>query len=172
MYYCLLNIYIGIAKLTMEILGKYKNREVIWIEYSKLLKNQMPSSNWICLLTSSINKPNIENFDKFTRASIKNGILEFKGHGRYGEILHDWFDETMLIMNIMENHPEMDIMTTWHNKESFADAFWQCFFATCLPDTADYKSLKIICSDLDGTNRINELRKYIHKFEQGWLPKD
>jgi|TARA_R110000737_G_C14589687_1_gene487274 hypothetical protein len=63
-------------------------------------------------------------------------------------------------------------MATWHNDESLTDSFWQCFFATCLPETADYEKLKIVCTDLDGVNRNDELANYLNRFEQGCLPKN
>ncbi|MCG8573666.1 MAG: hypothetical protein MI810_02185 [Flavobacteriales bacterium] len=156
----------------MDEIKTYQSRKVIWINYDEMLEGKMPESDWICLMTSSESKPNSDKFDKFTRNAIKHGILEFKGHGEFGELLHDWFDETMVIMETMENHSEIDVMTTWHNNESLADAFWQCFFATCLPETTDYDKLKIVCTDLDGKNRNVELTDYLNRFEQGWLPKD
>ena len=129
----------------------------------------MPKNDWICLAISSELKPSYDKFDRFTRDAIKNGILEFKGHGEFGELLHDWFDETMVIM---ENHSELEVMTTWHKGKSLADTFWQCFFATCLPEATDYERLKLVCTDLDGIDRKEELANYIILFEDGWLPKD
>tara|TARA_R110000796_G_scaffold71409_2_gene161965 strand:+ start:16903 stop:17178 length:276 start_codon:yes stop_codon:yes gene_type:complete len=78
-------------------------------------------------MTSSESKPELDKFNRFTRAAIKSGVLEFKGHGKFGELLHDWFDETMVIMEAIENHSEIEVMTTWHNDESLAGTFWQCF---------------------------------------------
>ena len=158
--------------LRMNEIDTYQSRKVIWINYNELLAGEMPKSNWICLMTSSKSKPNSDKFDRFTRDAIKNGILEFKGHGEFGELLHDWFDETMVIMETMENHSEVDVMTTWHNNESLADAFWQCFFANCLPEATNYEKLKVVCTDLDGIDRKEELANYLSRFEQGWLPKD
>lgn len=155
----------------MKEINIFQNRRVVWSNYNDLLEGRMPSGNWICLITSSESKPNFNKFDTFTRNAIKNRILEFKGHGTYGELLHDWFDETMLIMETMENHKEIDVMTTWHNNQSLADVFWQCFFATCLPKTTDDSKLRIICTDLDGKNRSVELANYLNRFKQGWLPK-
>ena len=156
----------------MTELGTYHNRKVIWTNYSELLNGNMPKSDWICLFTSSKSKPNYDEFDNFTRKSISNGLLEFKGHGIYGELLHDWFDETASIMVTMEKHPEIETMTTWHNDETLADVFWQCFFATCLPDETNYENLKVICIDLDGINRKQELAEYLERFKKGWLPED
>ena len=142
------------------------------MDYSELLNGKMPKGDWICLLTSSNKNPNYEDFENFRRKSISKGLLEFKGHGTYGELLHDWFDETAAIMMTMEKHPEIETMTTWHNNESLAGVFWQCFFATCLPDETNYEKLKIICSDLDGINREIEITQYLTDFERGWIPEN
>src|SRR5690606_41709256 len=42
----------------------------------------------------------------------------------------------------------------------------------CLPETADLDNIKVVCTDLDGINRIDELKKYLKEFELGWLPSD
>lgn len=156
----------------MNKLGTYQNREVYWANYPDLLNDELPSSDWICMLTSSEVKPDADKFDQFTRKTIKNGILEFKGHGKFGELLHDWFDGTMVIMETMDKHPEIETMTTWHNDETLADVFWQCFFATCLPETTNLEKVKILCSDLDGIDRTKELQDYMIQFNKGWIPKE
>lgn len=156
----------------MNEINTYQSRKVFWISYHELLEGEMPESDWVCLMTSSESQPNSDKFNRFTRDAIKNGILEFKAHGKFGELLHDWFDETMVVMETMENHSELDVMTTWHNDESLAGVFWQCFFTTCLPETTDFDKLKIVCTDLDGKNRSVELTNYLNRFEQGWLPKE
>ena len=135
-------------------------------------RSELPNSDWICLFTSSERRPDINNFDEFTRRSIANGLLEFKGHGKFGELLHDWFDETMVNMETMEEHEEIEVITTWHINESLSDVFWQCFFDTCLPETTNYNKIKIVCSDLDEVNRISELQDYIKRFKEGWLPNE
>lgn len=78
----------------------------------------------------------------------------------------------MVEMETMEDHFEIGVMTTWHNNETLADVFWQCFFATCFPEYTNYENIKIVCSDLDGINRANELEHYIKRFEEGWLPNE
>ncbi len=160
------------SALWMNEIKTYQNRKVVWVEYHELLSGKMPEGDWICLATSSESKPAADKFDKFTREAIKSGILEFKGHGRFGELLHDWFDETMVMMESMEKHSEIEVMTTWHNDESLVETFWQCFFATCLAETTNYEKLKIVCTDLDGKDRKDELANYLKRFEQGWLPKN
>jgi len=156
----------------MEKIGTYQNREVHWVNYPELLNYELPSSDWICMLTASRKEPNANQFHQFFRKTIANNLLEFKGHGKYGELLHDLFDETMVIMETIENHSEITVMTTCHNNETLADVFWQCFFATCLPESTDYENIKIVCSDLDGINRANEIMDYIKRFEEGWLPNE
>jgi len=151
-------------------IGKYFDRQVYWLDYDNFA-DQIPDKNWVCLAIAN-NQPDIDKFDKFVRTSVSRNILEFKGHGQFGEELHDHFDQNMVIMETMENHPEIDVMTTWHNDETLADTFWQCFFATCLPETADLDNIKVICTDLDGINRTDELKNYIKEFELGWLPSD
>ena len=152
----------------MQNIGKYFDRQIFWLDYYNY-HYQLPDNDWLCFAIAN-NQFDQNEFDKFVRTSISKNILEFKGHGQFGELLHDLFDRTMVIMATMENHNEIEVMTTWHNGETLADAFWQCFFATCLPDVAAYDNIKIICTDLDGINRIEELKSYIRKFELGWLP--
>jgi hypothetical protein len=154
----------------MTLIGKYYEREIYCLDYNKF-ENELPDDNWICLSISNI-EPNVEKFEKFVRKSIEKGILEFKGHGKFGEKLHDLFDETMVEMEVVEEHSEIGVMTTWHNNETLADTFWQCFFATCLPETSDLDNIKIVCIDLDGINRTEELKSYLKEFELGWLPED
>lgn len=154
----------------MNPVGKYFNRQVLWLDYDHFT-DQLPDKDWVCLAISNI-QPDIDKFDKFVRTSISRNILEFKGHGQFGEKLHDLFDETMVIMETVEGHSEIGVMTTWHNDETLAETFWQCFFATCLPESADYDNIKIVCTDLDGINRIDELKNYIKEFELGWLPSE
>lgn len=154
----------------MDRVGKYFGRQVYWLDYRDS-SDQLPDKDWICLAISN-SQPDPDTFDKFVRASIKKGVHEFKGHGKFGELLHDLFDETMVFMETDEAHPEIDVMTTWHNDESLADTFWQCFFVTCLRDNADFDKVSIVCTDLDGVNRTEELKNYIQEFEIGWLPSD
>ena len=154
----------------MQNIGKHFNRQLFWLDYDKLIQ-ELPESNWVCLAITN-KQPDIVKFEKFVRASISNNILEFKGHGYFGEMLHDIFDETMVAMETLENHAEIDVMTTFHDDVTLADTFWQSFYATCLPETADFANIKIVCTDLDGINRIEELKSYVTEFENGWLPSE
>jgi hypothetical protein len=154
----------------MQSIGKYFGRQIYWLDYDNF-SNQLPDKDWVCLAIAD-QKPDLDEFDRFVRTAIAKGILEFKGYGKFGEKLHDQFDKTMEVMETMEAHDEIGVMTTWHNDDILADTFWQCFFATCIPDTADLDNIKIVCMDLDGVNRTDELKGYIKEFELGWLPSD
>lgn len=154
----------------MQTIGKYFDRQIYWLDYDKF-SDQLPDKDWVCLAIAN-NQPDIDKFDKFVRTAIERNISEFKGHGSFGEMLHDLFDQTMVVMETMEGHNQIDVITTWHNDQTLADVFWQCFFATCLPDTTDYDDIKVVCTDLDGVNRATELKNYIKEFELGWLPDD
>lgn len=155
----------------MKLIGTYQNREVYWFDYNQFKLDQLPRKNWLCLATSDID-PIDGKYDKFVRHSIETKILEFKGHGKFGEKLHDIFDEIMVDIEISNNVDFIDIATTWHNDETLADVFWQCFFATTLPVRADLDNISIVCTDMQGTDRSEELKSIITRFEEGWIPED
>ena len=123
----------------MDYLGKYFGIEVYWLNFNDYT-NDLPEKNWVCLGISNVSL-SLTIFEAFVRKAIENNILEFKGHGKLGEKLHDWFDEIVVQMRVLKNHQESDVMTTWHNNQTLASAFWKCFFATSLPETADLKDI-------------------------------
>ncbi len=140
----------------------------MWSEFDELFTENIPNRDWLVFMLSD-SKPDFDKFDVFVRTAIDKNILEFKAGGEKGELLHDLFDETMVDKELAENKL-YSVMTTSHNDESVADIFWQCFGATCLPEIADLDNISILCTDLDGINRTEELRGYIRRFEEGWLP--
>ena len=152
----------------MQSIGKYFERQIYWVDFDNF-SNELPNKDWLCLAIAD-KQPNLDKFDKIARTAITKNILEFKVHGAYGEKLHDLFNKTRLVMETMEDHNKIEVITTWHNNETLLDTFWQCFFSTRLPETADLDNIKIICTDLDGVNRIEELKGCIREFELGWLP--
>lgn len=155
----------------MKTIGTYQNRKVFWFDYNQFQLDQLPKKDWLCLATSEI-IPNDKKFEKFVRHSINNGILEFKGHGEYGEKLHDIFDEVMVDIEISNKIDFIDIATTCHNDEPLAESFWQCFFATTLPVKADLDNISIVCMDLNRNDRTSELKKILDRFKSGWIPED
>src|SRR5580698_5858381 len=97
----------------MQFIDDYHDRKVFWIDYNNSI-SQLPDKDWICFAIAN-NEPNMDCFDQFVRTAINKNILEFKAHGRFGEKLHDLFDETVLVMEVMEGFSEIEVMTTWHN---------------------------------------------------------
>jgi hypothetical protein len=73
-------------------------------------------------------------------------------------------------MEVVEGHGAMAVMTTWHGNKSLADSFWQCFHATALSSTDGLEPISIVCTDLDGLDRSEELQAYLQEFGQGWIP--
>lgn len=78
-----------------KILGHIKAKKFIGLNIMICCK-EFPKQDWICLATSSKDKPNFIDFENFVRTSCLNGVLEFKGHGTYSELLHDLFDEMIV----------------------------------------------------------------------------
>lgn len=153
----------------MTYITTYQNRKVYWLDYANF-QDQLPDKDWVCLFTANL-KPDYEKFEKFTRIAISKNILEFKGHGLFGEKLHDYFDEIMSFMEAVENLKEINVMTTGHDDQTLADAFWQCFFITYIPNNTDLDNIAVVVADLDGVDRSAELKSYIERFEKGWLPE-
>lgn len=152
----------------MDFLGSYHERRVFWWDYTAFQLDHLPTGNWVCL-ASADRAINDEQYDAFVRYALSQGILEFKGHGAQGEFLHDVFDEIAVYQEVMYDLP-FEAMTTWHNGQSLADVFWQCFFVTCLPDTTDWEQLAIVCTHLDGRDWRPQLKMLLHRFQKGWMP--
>jgi|SRR5690554_6092366 len=153
----------------MRLIGTYQSRQVFWFDYDEFQLDQLPKKDWLCLAISDI-EPNNDKYKSFVRYSISNEILEFKGHGIFGEKLHNIFDEIMVEIEISKKIDFIDIGTTSHTNETLADAFWQCFFATTLPVRADLDNISIVCTDLKGNDRTKELKKILEQFKNGWIP--
>lgn len=154
----------------MKLLGTYQTRQVFWFDYNQFNLDQLPKRDWLCLATSDA-EPDDKKFVKFVRHAIESGILEFKGHGEFGEKLHDMFDETMVDIEISKNLTTIDIATTCHNNESLAEAFWECFFASTLPMRANLDNISIVCADLTGANKADKLKEILKQFVKGWMPE-
>lgn len=152
----------------MEYIGEHLKRKVYYVNYQKLVIDEMPYSDWICFAMSN-EKPDDTKLTEFVQNVLKKDVLEFIGYGIYGEYLHNFFDNEMVLMSINGHYPEIDIVTTW-NIDNLAEAFWECFGATCLPDRANYEDLKIICVDFDNLNYSTKLKDLINRFNENWLP--
>jgi len=155
----------------MQKIGKYHERETYYLELEEGYENHLPNGNWICFAIAN-EKPKSDELEKFIRNSIKNDLLEFKGQGKFGGYLHLSFDEEMVSMEVIENHPEIETMTTGNNEDDLANSFWECYGATCLPEKANYDKLKVICVSFDQNNYSMKLRNILKKFNRKWLPID
>lgn len=154
----------------MELIGEYYNRKVYWLNYDGF-SQQLSNMDWVCVAIAN-RQFDVNKFDDFVRISIARGIVEFKGWGELGEKLHDLFDETIVVMETMESQKEIEVITTWHDDETLADVLWQSFFIVGLSDSVDFDDIAIVCTDMDGEDRREELLKYINEFKLGWIPDE
>ena len=152
----------------MRYLGKCFNQNIYWVNDNTDLE-MIPEEYWICLCVAN-KKPDMERFRVFAKMAIEKEVLLFMGCGEYGELLHDTFDEMICILETKENHEKIDMVTTWHDKESLKDTFWQGCKSFYLPERTDYENIKIVCMDLDGVDRTEEFKGYIKDFEMGYIP--
>jgi hypothetical protein len=155
----------------MKYLGKHMNRETFYLEIADDYKDKLPVSNWVCFAIAN-EKPDDKLLSQFIKASIKNDLYEFKGFGLFGEYLHNSFDMEMVKMEVDEGHSEIEIMTTGSNDTDLANAFWENYGATCLPDRADYDNVKIICVNFDRKDYSDRLSGLLKRFNRKWLPID
>lgn len=147
------------------------NRETFYLEIADDFKDKLPISNWVCFAIAN-EKPDDKVLSEFIRTSIKNDLFEFKGFGLFGEYLHNAFDMEMAKMEVDEGHSEFEIMTTGSNDTDLANAFWENYGATCLPDRTDYDNIKIVCLSFDKKDYSNRLSELIKRFNRKWLPID
>lgn len=154
----------------MEFLGKYENRSVYWWNYSQESLDELKGSNWICFAIQD-QLIGFDAFSDFAKTSIDSGVLEFKAFGPDSSELDDWFDEVIVDTNVFDKSIDETIVTTWHDNEELADAFWQCFHATCLPSKTDYENLRLVCFHFNGKDLKKELKEFILKFKSGFVPE-
>ncbi|MFT4758568.1 MAG: hypothetical protein ACI9XO_001279 [Paraglaciecola sp.] len=119
-----------------------------------------------------LEKPNEKQLEEFIRTSIKKDLFDFKGQGTFGGFLHLSFDEIMVQMEVLENHSEIEIMTTGNNEADLANGLWDCYGASCLPDRADYENIKVICVSFDQNDYAVEIKNILKKINRKWLPID
>ncbi|MDD2983629.1 MAG: hypothetical protein PHQ74_09595 [Crocinitomicaceae bacterium] len=155
----------------MKLIGNFQSRKVFWFDYNQFDLEELPPNDWISF-TISDTEPDLEKFEKFANNSIDFGILEFKSQGNFGEKLHLLFDEILVDLEISDQIYFIDIPTTGDNSTTLIEAFWECFFATTLPNRTNFENLSIVCMDLSGTDRSADLTTLLEKFENGWFPED
>ena len=148
----------------MEYIGEYQSREVYWFDYSKLVECDFPWKRWMCLVTAN-DEIDVDIFEVFVRKAVKEGIVEFKSQGNLASKLHELFDHIVVCIEIEENLSEpSDIITTWHTDETVEDVLEQFFYATKYSLNEKYRSVPVVCTDLNEVDRRKELQMYLERF--------
>ena len=157
---------------SLDTLGRHINNDIYYFSPETHSLDDLPNDNWICLAIAN------QDFDKsffeqFVVFSADRGLLEFKGQGKFGELLHDYFDEVILEYEFQKDI-ETDIMTTWYNdkRNDLANSLWDCFHAHILPDDTDFTKTKIVCISFDTNNYKIALIDIISRLNEGWIPPD
>lgn len=153
---------------SIKYIGTHKGRAVIQVSYEDYAI-AIPDKHWLCFMLGD-HKPDFEKFTEFVEATVPRDLIYFRTYGKQCELIHDLFDETFIAMEALKGYDGRTVMTTWHSKESKADAFWSCFVANYYDDV-DNENMPIVVIDLDGIDRVAELRGYINRFNEGWLPE-
>ncbi|WP_426586371.1 DUF7684 family protein [Mucilaginibacter sp. R-33] len=90
----------------------------------------IPGEKWV--LVADIDKKDKTLLDDIACKAIDHDVCYACCTGSYGEFLHDYIDEIIVLRNVgvVEGHlPIDDIITTWHN-DGLADALWFAFYCT------------------------------------------
>jgi len=145
-------------------LGSYSGRKVLWVPYEELLRGYVPPGNWICMAISNGGLDEAA-FSRWAEFACKNNLLYFWGQGKEGERLHLLFDLAMVDVEIKEGI-DIDVCTSGDSEEPLKEVLWQCFYATALPERTDYDSLFVVCTDMNGSDRSEELSQYMREFVQ------
>ena len=156
----------------LKYLGQHNANGVYYYSLALHELDSLPRSNWVCL--GIANKDfDKDFFEEFIIFSASNGLLEFKGQGAMGELLHDIFDETILEYEYQKD-VKTDIMTTWRNNapNDLADNFWGCFYANVLPEDVQQNQLKVVCIGFDGEDYSDTLKELLERINEGWIPPD
>jgi hypothetical protein len=155
----------------MEFLGKHNTNEVYYFIPEREPLDDLPKENWMCIGIANAEFDQ-ELFDKFIKHSVYSGLMEFKGAGALGEKLHDCFVEEIVYLEIIEECPETDVMTSWYKEgeSEFANAVWGCFYANVLPDGVDAEKTKLVCVPFDGLDYKEQLATVIGRLNAGWMP--
>jgi hypothetical protein len=136
--------------------------------------NVLPKNNWFGFVIANNDFDDSETslIKNYIRYSINNGLLAIHGQGLFGGKIHLILDLVITQMEVDENHSEIDVTTIGDNDTDLANGFWACYGASCLPDRADYDSVKLVCTSFDGINYKEELKLLLNRFNNGWLPPD
>ena len=159
----------------MDYLGKHYGFDTYYLDLnSENYNDVLPKSNWFGFAIANNDFDYSDNslITKFIKNSIDRGIFAFHGQGLFGGKIHLTLDLLITQMEVNENHSEIDVTTIGNNYTDLANGFWSCYGASCLPDSADYDSIKLVCASFDSINYKDELKSLLTRFNNGWLPPD
>lgn len=113
------------------------NRKLYYQAYSPDMNwaKNIPGEKWV--LVVGIDKKDKATFEDIACKAIDHDVYYVCCTGSYGELLHDYIDEIIVLrkVGVLEGHlPIEDIMTTWHN-EGLGDALWYALH--CSTDAGD-----------------------------------
>ena len=89
-----------------------------------------PSRYFTLLVCADFKSASVRELSSVARRLIQLGNLWFAAWGDGCERGHDIYDETLINLNV--ESPE--IMTTWHDGETLADALWFILFVASVQD--------------------------------------
>lgn len=92
-----------------------------------------PSRHFTLLLCADFDSCSVEDVSSLAQVLMDAGNLYFCAWGSGCEKAHDIYDETVVLREIEEGAQPL-IMTTWHDKESLADALWFLLFSAIVDD--------------------------------------
>jgi hypothetical protein len=155
----------------MEFLGKHNTNEVYYFVPEREPLDNLPKENWVSLGIAN-GEFDQSPFDKFIKHSVYSGLMDFKGVGILGKKLHDSFDEQIVYLEVVEEYPETDVMTSWYDdgENEFSNAVWGCFYANILPEGIDAAQTKVICVPFDGLDYKEQLAAIVKRLNDGWRP--
>lgn len=157
----------------MYLIGQHKEKQVYYFDLEKDDLQNLPKENWTAIgIVNGAYKKHL--FEKFVKHNVYSGLLEFKSQGKYGETLHNHFDEQIVELEIIEGYPETDIMTTWYRgeKNDLPNALWDSFNISFAPDSIDSARTKIICISMDGQSYQDTVQAILARLNEGWIPPD
>jgi len=125
----------------------------------------LPDKNWFCCAIANSDFDDTESsvVEKFIRIAIDHDILSLHALGQFGGKLHLTFDLVMVKMEVDENYSKVEVCTV--NDTDISEGFWGCYGAPCLPERADFDTVKLICVSFDGHDYRDELKNLIFRFK-------
>ena len=158
----------------MKLLGNSNGRQIL---YTSVLADpnwldNLPTENWLVFAIGQ--NEHKSTYIRFAYKCIDNNVLYLCTAGQDAEIIHDLFDELIVVKKIEKcesvdspNDFENSPMTTWHN--NFSEGFW---FAILNAHHEKKGINKIVCVDFTTKGVRQHLTNLIEKINNSWLPSD